>query len=73
MLGWKGPIPRLQLPGPGLFQGLLIPKEPQALITSSLSCLTFPLGCLAPEKEGRKDWGWRSRKGSESQAYRLLT
>lgn len=63
----KASIPRLQLPDPGLFQGLLIPKKPQALIISSLSCLTLPLGCLAPG-EGRKDWGWRSRKGSESQA-----
>lgn len=38
---------------PGPFQGVLIPKKPQALITYPLRCLTLPLGCLAAA--GRED------------------
>lgn len=38
---------------PEPFQGVLVPKKPQALITYSLRCLTLPLGCLAAG--GRED------------------
>lgn len=60
MLEWKcssfqTPASRL-----GLLQGLLLPRKPQAL-TISLSCLTLPLGCLAPGEGGI--WGGGAGKG----------